>query len=300
MLCLGALFFYCHFANLKVAEARTSLIGVLISQEIRPFIQMVEGFEEELDAAVCRIFLDEENRPYSMDPRFERMEPEFFSVVVAVGPRALSYLTSRNWPSPIAYGMVLNPERFLENRDAVCGVSLNLNLWEQVRIITRTFPDVQKIGVLFDPENNQEWFNIAKSFLVLKKLELVALSVSDRSEIFKIIKSTGTRVNAILFIPDKTVISRTIIQYVIKEAVKIGVPTIGYNRFFYESGAALSFVIDYREVGKQVAVQVGKLLDGNPCLSVEPYNQALLNLKVVQALGVRLNANLPPGVIEKH
>jgi putative ABC transport system substrate-binding protein len=292
------LVFYCVFATAEPAEEKPSLIGVLISQEIRPFVQMVEGLEENLDIPVCRIFLDKNNGPYSPDPCFKRLDPENFPVLVAVGPRALSYLTARNWPSPVAYGMVLNPDRFVGNRDTYCGVSLNFNLWEQVYTITKTFPDVRKLGVLFDPANNQKWFNSARSLMVLKGIMLVPLSVSERSEILKIVKAAGPRVDAILFIPDKTVISRTIIQHVIKEAIKIGIPTVGYNRFFHESGAALSFLIDYRWVGEQVAGQVSALIEGQPCSSFGPRNQAMLNRNVVRTLGVRLATHLPPEVLE--
>jgi putative ABC transport system substrate-binding protein len=277
------------------ADSKPRLVGVLISQEIRPFILMVEGLESQLDAPTLRIFLDQEGKPYSQDPRFEKLVPDAFTLVVAVGPRALSFLVDHHWPPPLIFGMILNPERIAVKND-LCGVSLNLSEDRQFKSIRDLFPDINKVGVLFDPRNNEEWFAAARPVAAIQGISLVAVTVSSRSAVSGVIKEKAPDVDALLFIPDPTVISKTIIQYVIKEALLRRVPSIGYNPFFTESGAALSFVIDYRHVGERVARQVRQVLDGKPCSVVAPDFRVMLNRSVIRTLKIKLGTPLPENV----
>ncbi len=91
--------------------------------------------------------------------------------------------------------------------------------------------------------------------------------------------------DAILFIPDKTIISKAVVQYVIKQAVLQGTPTVGYNQFFYDSGATLAFIIDYAKVGQQVADQVETILAGEPCPGqVPPVFETRINSGAWRAL----------------
>jgi putative ABC transport system substrate-binding protein len=280
------------------AQTRTNLVGILISQEIRPFIQMVEGLEAHLALPACRIFLDKNETPYSQDPRFEVLEPDRFAVVVAVGPRALSFLIEHNWSPPILYGMVLSPERFAEGGELLCGVSLNLNPLDQFSLIHATFPGVKRVGVLYDPTHNQEWFDKAKPSAESDHISLIPLAVSARSDLTSILMEKRSDVDAILFIPDSTVISRAIIQHLIKEAVLLGIPAVGYNRFFHDSGAALSFVVDYRSVGERVAALVKSVTEGKPCKSSGPEFKAVLHRSVVRTIGLKLGTDLPASVEE--
>ena len=237
--------------------------------------------------------MDSEGRPYSTDPRFRGLTPQRLRAIVAVGPQSLHYLVNHNWSGPLVYGMVLNPEAILGENQQACGVSLNLPYWGQIFAIHRTFPDIKRLGILFDPANNQKWFNHAKSVAGIQGITLVPLLVREQSDIARMFKKSELGVDAIMFIPDRTVISKTVIQYVIKEALLRGVPTVGYNQFFHDSGAVLSFIIDYPAVGKRVAQQVENILGGRPCARLVPNYKILVNGRVAQKLGLRWGNNLP-------
>ena len=268
-------------------------VGILISQEIRPFIQMVEGLEANLKIPEYRIFMDREGRPYSTDPRFKGVVPERFSAMVAVGPRALSYLIHHKWPGPLFYGMILNPSVLLEEDREACGVSLNLPYQGQFLAIHRTFPDIRRLGILFDPLNNQDWFDQAEGAAELLGIRLIPLFAREQSDISTFFEKKDLGVDAVMFIPDRSVISRAVIEYVIKEAIFRGVPAIGYNRFFHDSGALMSFIIDYRGVGKRVAQQVKNILEGRACAQLVPEYKILVNVRVAKKLGLRWGSTLP-------
>jgi putative ABC transport system substrate-binding protein len=259
-------------------------IGVLLSREILPYVAMVEGLESRLNATVQRFFLDEKGRPYSLAGRSSILNPQQYDALVAVGPEALYYLQPRVGATPLAYGMVLNPRKVVSDQQwQPCGVSLNIPAEAQLAAILRQLPGLKRLGVLFDPANNQAWFNGAVAVAAVKGVELLPLQISRQGGW---LEQGGdfSRLDAILFIPDASIISKAVIQYVIKQGVVNNTPVIGYNQFFHDSGAAFTILIDYRKVGGQVARQVEQLLAGEKCEGAVPQYEVLVNEDVWRAL----------------
>ena len=251
-------------------------VAVLISREITPYIQMVNGFETHLRGRkVRRFFLDAQGRPYSLVASTPDLKPESYAALVAVGPEALRYLQSRAWNVPLFYAMILNPENVIDpDLPPPCGVSLNLPVQAQIQAIKKAIPPIRRLGVLFDPANNAPWFDKARKIAANMHIELLPLQVEFRQGRISIIGNYAS-LDALLFIPDKSVISKAIIRHVIKQAAARGVPVVGYNSFFYTSGAAVVFIIDYTQVGEQTASLVKQTLEGKFCAGSIPPNFAV-------------------------
>ncbi len=244
-------------------------VAVLFSREIAPYVTAVTALEERLrPRQVVRFFLDDRGRPYSLEARHTSLDPQRFSAVVAIGPEALRYLQPAAGSTPLVFGMVLDPKPHRETAQPLCGVNLTLPMGDQLAHIRRLFPDRQRLGVLFDPDNNQSWFDQAHPLARAMGLSLVPLNVSREGGRFDIIGALST-VDTLLFIPDRSIISRAVIQHVIKQGLQSGKPAVGFNRFFLDSGAALAFIIDYEEVGRQVAQLVLRQLDSG-CATIDP------------------------------
>lgn len=261
-------------------------IGVLLSREIPPYVSMLESFESQLRTqSIDRFFLDEKNQPYSLGGGGGELNPEQYDVLVAVGPGALRYLKDRAKQVPLVFGMVLNPQKiFTVSEEPGCGVTLNLPVKAQFAGMLKYFPAMARLGVLFDPVNNQDWYESASDIASDLGIKLVPLQAQRVSGRLKILGKLSD-LDAILFIPDKTIISKAVIQHVIKQAVLEHTPVVGYNQFFYDSGATLAFIIDYKKIGQQVAEQVEAILDGHSCESlIPPAFDLRVNASVWEAL----------------
>ena len=274
-------------------NSKPNKIAVVISREIKPFMIMVKSLKSCLKQPVFEFFMDDSQVPKGRSGDFTKFRYSDFAVVVAVGPQALSYLTKSNIKIPVIYGMVLNPDKITKNRKDSCGVSLNIFSLDQFVKIHYLIPSITRIGIIYNPENNQVLFDNAKTFAKFAGIELIPLKVKNRSEISLHFKKRPLQIDAIFFIPDSTVISKTIIRYIIKQSLMYKIPTIGYNRFFYEEGSVLSFDIDYNVVGKQVANQVNLILDGKNCTNEQPNCKILLNEKVVKVLNLKIVNPIP-------
>lgn len=266
-------------------SAKEKIVAVLISREIAPYVAMVEGLESRLNVPVQRFFLDEKGIPYSLGGRTHVLNPQLYDALVAVGPEALQYLQPRVGATPLVYGMVLNPRKILRDVTGVsCGVSLNVPAEAQLGAILRHLPSLRRLGVLFDPVNNQEWFRGAVAAAGAKGVHLVPLQVTRQDSRLALV-GDFSRLDAMLFIPDPSIISKAVIQYVIKQGALSNTPVIGYNQFFQDSGAALNFFIDYNRVGQQVARQVELLLAGDKCQGeIPPLYEVVVNEQVWRAL----------------
>ncbi|PLX75970.1 MAG: hypothetical protein C0614_10440, partial [Desulfuromonas sp.] len=137
-------------------------VGILISREIAPYIEMVKQLEDELNSVETRrFFLDRKGVPYSLAGQ-AALGTDRFNVLVAVGPEALSYLQSQPDITALVYGMVLNPERLAVGQSQqLCGVSLNIPVHQQFSTLLSRIPSLKRVGVLFDPANNRDWFEQA-------------------------------------------------------------------------------------------------------------------------------------------
>jgi len=268
-----------------LSHARERVVGVLLSREIAPYVSMVEGLESRINASVQRFFLDDNGRPYSLSGRNAILSPQMYDVLVAVGPEALLYLQPRTGAIPLVHAMVLNPRKLIiDPQWQPCGVGLSIPAEAQFTSIHRYLPSIKRLGVLFDPGNNQSWFKAAVAVAGARGVELVPLQVSRQGGKLEMV-GDFSRLDAILFIPDKSIISKAVIQYVIKQGVLSNTPVIGYNQFFHDSGAALNFLIDYYKVGQQAARQVELFLAGEKCDGeVPPSYEVMVNEEVWRAL----------------
>ncbi len=250
------------------APAAEKGVAVLLSREIAPYVVMVEGLEARLRAPVHRFFLDEKGSPYSLGGHGGQLLAGEYDALVAVGPEALAYLQTLPGSVPLLFAMVLNPEKTRKPGKApLCGVSLNIPAEAQFAALLARLPGLRRLGVLFDPANNQEWFAAATAPAAARGIELVPLRVERQVGRLELVGDFAG-LDAILFIPDKSIVSKAVIQHVIKQAVLQRTPAVGYNRFFVDSGAALSLLIDYRRVGAQVAAQVERLQAGGKCAEI--------------------------------
>jgi len=271
-------------------EGRIS-IALLISKEILPYLKAADGFEEEVRRSNPAIFV----RRYSLEE--QELSPERLSRILdssgyraaaAVGPEAARLLWAANGVRSVKrfYCMVLDPERVVER--GACGVPLNIAAFRQLQAVCRLFPEIRRIGILYDPDLNAGFVLEASAAAADMDITIVPLEVRDRGLIKQVLGDRWASFDALWLIPDRTVISETLVRYIIKEALRNGRPVIGYNRFFHSSGALMSFILDYGRIGRQAARLCLDVLSGKGCRRVEPAFSIWINRRAGQILGIAL------------
>lgn len=275
------------------AEVRAPKAAVIVSRDIRPYVEAVDGMSavlSESTGARVQVFSLERFKGKSRDVLAQNLAGEKFDLFVAVGPEAVRFAAEEATAVkiPWLYSMVLNPPKVSGRAEAACGVPLDIPARRQVEMIAQGLPEVRRVGLLYDPRYNAEFFLRAAAESPTVGLKIVPLRVSAKKEIPAVLKQNWENIDALWLIPDQTVISESIVQYIVKDALFKQTPVIGYNRFFYESGAALAFVFDYEELGRQTGRLAAGMLTGKACEKEPPVFHLWLNLRVIDKLGVNV------------
>ncbi|MBC7357622.1 MAG: hypothetical protein H5U10_03690 [Desulfacinum sp.] len=269
------------------------VVTALISQEIRPYLLAVEGLEASLPYPVRRVYLD---GPQGRTLRAVEEAVRAGAVCVAVGPESVRMVEQTADPPPVVAVMVLD---LPAGPGGSCGVSLRIPLETQAGLLRETFPGLRRLGVLFDPGSDPSWFDRCRAASAAGPVEVVPLPVHGSRGPSRLFEGPGPDVDALLFVPDPAVVSKTVIRYVITQCVVRKILPVGYNSFFHEAGAGASFVLDYRRAGEAAASLVDHRLRGRPCPPVTPPFRLWVKKKTVQAVGMELGEPVPSCVEER-
>jgi putative ABC transport system substrate-binding protein len=288
-------------AALQGEEILAPKVAILVSRDIRPYIEAVEGMSvvlAESASAKVQVFSLEKFKGKSQDVLMQSLTGEKFDLFAAVGPEAVRFV--REEPvlakNTYLYSMILNPPRVSGQTETTCGVPLDIPAKRQLEMIDQGLRTIKRLGLLYDPRYNSEFFMKAAAEASSLDLKIVPLKVSSKKDIPIVLKQNWENIDALWLIPDQTVISESIVQYIIKDALFKKIPVIGYNRFFYESGAALAFVFDYEELGRQTGRLAADMLKGKACEKENPVFHVWLNLRVIDKLGIGVPEKKPPSI----
>lgn len=273
---------------------------IVVSAAIRPYQAALDALRGELEQ-----FPDIDQTVITLTPsqdkagleasarRIRNMEPD---IIAAIGPEAadLCWETFPQPSFPRIFSLILNPENTINIGPTDGGVSLNIPPETQIAMIRKGFPGLSRLGLFFDPRQNGVFFDRAAKAAKELGIELSPLIVKAKGDIPFLLSECFDAVEAVWLIPDRTVISESIARHIIKESALRKLPTIGYNRFFYDSGAAFAFVLDYGELGRQAAGLVVRAA-GKQAISVEaPAFQVWLNGPALHKLGISPPSALTP------
>ncbi len=282
--------------------AAPSEIILFISKNIRPYIEAADGMRQALEpipGARIETILPERFEGKAGGDLVQRFSTTPPDLLAALGPEAAAFIWSAfpgKTPAKV-YAVILNPDKVIGEGDGPCGISLNIPAETQLAAICTGLPSVRRIGLFYDPANNQTFFDRAAAAASDLGIDLVPLKVSSKKDIPLLLKESVNRVDGIWLIPDRTVISESIAQHIIKESVLRNVPVVGYNKFFYQSGAAMAFVFDYTALGGQAAELAKQRLFQGKCDPRPPVFQVWMNRAVIERLGIALGEPQPPQMV---
>ncbi len=253
------------------AHAKGIKAMVIVSSQIRPYVSALNGFKHAFQDGV-EIF------DLSKNPQFVRytLVKEKFDLYTAIGPKATQLLWEVKPQGIKLTLMVLDPESIIQKKQA-CGIKLRIPIEEQLGAIKTRIGPAKGIGLLYTPGENS--LLVSKAMASAKELSLVikAYPVENAPEIKKTLPELYQQCDTLLFIPDPTVISEPMVKFIIKDAILHGISSVGYNRFFFDAGAVMAFVVDYEKLGALAAEMALKAMETGKCELAPPPYEILWN-----------------------
>ena len=272
-------------------------IIVIKSSDIIPYRKAIEGFKKNFLQGTCREYVIDEDVKDKGKLVLQNAMERGGDLLVAVGPEAAYLAGTASVSIPVLFTMVSNPEKiFPEGEDAHRGVSLNLPISLQLEQILSTFVGRKKVGVFYTPEHNQKTLASMMRQAPALGLTVAGIPIHSQKEIPEVLEASLYGIEVMLLIPDRTIGSEKILKYLIKSMLLKKIPVVGFNEWFAENGAILSFSFDYEEIGKQTAEYARRLLDDKsppgPFVQEPLRIRTIVNLKVAQKLSVDISAEM--------
>ncbi|CCK79557.1 ABC transporter substrate-binding protein [Desulfobacula toluolica] len=285
-------------------------IAVVVSKKIRPYMNVMEGITKGLKETISiRVFFLSDSDPQNNEQVLGKLEKGQFDLLVAVGPEAAKMVWRTGGKFQISpqklFTAVLDPgslgadskfiSKSFEYADSIniqsvpiCGISLRIPVDRQVREIAQAFINVKKIGLLFDARNNKGFYETAGFASQQYGIALIPLQVEAMKQIPGVLAKNWQNIDCVWMIPDRTVISEKIIQYIIRLGIYHKTGVIGYNSFFIRSGAVFSFDFDYTALGLQTAGKIEAYFKTGECSADPPEFKTVINRKMVDKIGLQV------------
>lgn len=286
-------------------EKPNSQCLVLISMKIKPYLEALEGIKTYLSAfpeiTIESFFLEDVEASWRKESPFLNGNHQYRSII-AVGPEAALYFRLNPPDRSIIkiFTMISNPSTIIPQQESsFCGIFLSVDAGEQIPWVAKSLPDIKTLGILYNPHHNRDYVATAKASGITAGVRIEPLMVESRDQVPDLLRKNWHRLDGLLLIPDATVISASLIKYIIKDGISNNIPVIGYNRFFIQNGALMAFVYDYEQIGKETALMLREVLfEKRVCRSNPAAFTVVINQRIARQLDISAVQGLDGVVIE--
>jgi putative ABC transport system substrate-binding protein len=189
---------------------------------------------------------------------------------------------------PIFFSMVNNPlQQGFGSK--IHGIALDVPLSEQIRVLRTVLPNINRLGVVYDPKNNQTLVTQMKTAAKLAGVKLQSYPALSPKQVPEAIRQAVNDVEALILISDRTVINRQSLKYIVTTTLAHQIPTIAFTEGLGKAGFLLGLKPDLNDMGREAAEYIcsGDIL---PSLSKNIYSprslNLYLNLKTARRVGV--------------
>lgn len=248
------------FAISPGLNAQALRVAIISSSDAGPYRQVTQGFEQSIRQARAEIeFIHLTPGDDDKIPSLLKETPP--ALVLALGSESVRSANEQLHGIPMIATMILGEDVMRDVPNATA-IRLDIPILKQLQWHQRFLPETKRVGILYNPMNNQDVIDQAKASAVKLGLEVIAIGVKSPHDIASALKELGQRADSILGIPDKTVYSSSTAKAVLLYSFRNRIPFVGLSSAWVKAGALYTLDWDYSELGRQCAASAMKILDG--------------------------------------
>jgi putative ABC transport system substrate-binding protein len=290
------------FDGQAVAVAIAARVAVIKSSSIPPFDEAATEMahvlrEHPLQPEILMFTLDGDARKNATMVR--EVEASRPALIVTVGSLATNLVLNESLLLPVVFSMVLYPEQsgFVGRPGRrVTGASLDVPHEIQFSHLRRLLPAARRIGVLYHPDETRAVVEAAAAAAPEHGFTMVAEVVEEPGQAVAALGRLTEKADVIWAVADSHVFAPQTTAALILAALRRRVPLIGLSNAHVRAGALAALYCDYKDVGRQTAEIVARVLQGEdaaaiPVTKVRAVKLAL-NLRTAEHLGVTITRAL--------
>ncbi|HET7909304.1 MAG TPA: ABC transporter substrate-binding protein [Nitrospira sp.] len=264
-------------------------IAILKSSSISAYDQAITGFKSTAPAGVIYSEYDLQGDLDQGRKLAKKIRASEASLVVAVGLKAALAARLEIVDIPIVYMMILDPSKHNLTASNMTGTLLEIPADRQFKILRAFLPDLRRVGTLSN-SGNQAKLKETITQAAAQSFQLQAFPVESEKEVPQQLRALLGSTDALLLVPDSTVLTNESIGFILETSLAKRVPVIGFSPEFTRLGALLSLSVSYGEVGRETGLLAKRILDGDRKLPAKPIPierlKITVNLKTARFLGI--------------
>ena len=203
-LILSTFLSFCLWSN----AAGAAKINVFLSHQAKPYEETLEGFKyyilKQLPEAKIEVFYLDQG-PTATDKSIQNYKANDAEVILTLGSVATRELISVAGTAPIVAGLLLYDDIISKASNVTC-VFMDFPFQVQFEWIKRLLPSRKNIGVLYNPEENQQKIEFARQAAQDAGLKLEFLKVEAPRDLPVALRTLAKKVDALFGIPDKMLV----------------------------------------------------------------------------------------------
>ena len=280
--------------NDNKSEGKVYKIG--ITQIVtHPSLDMVkEGFKKAFEEAGIKADFDETNAEGSI-PNANLIANKFKSdkkdLILGIATPSAQALANSISDIPILFSAVTDPVSAKILNKNVTGTSDKLdNVGEQLDLLIKLRPETKKIGVLYNPSEQNSLVQVKEIQEKAKERNLAVelQGITSFSEVAQATKILLGKTDALYLPTDNLVVSA--VKLIISEGISAKKPVISSERSSVDQGALFTMGLNYFDLGKRTGEMAIEILKGKPASEI-PFETSkkttlFLNEKTAQAIGI--------------
>jgi ABC-type uncharacterized transport system substrate-binding protein len=289
----------CWSAILGPQQANAGEVLIVNSSQLQPYLQAIDGVNQVLQRVsyqgVKTIHRAETEivsaGAIQSDPTFfnRKIEQGQVRVVVAVGSKALA--AASGLEVPVIALLTPNPEKQPAAAGRIYQVPLMAPPAEQLAAIHAALPRIGRVGIIYDPQHSAALVDSFRAAAGQQGLSIVARELSEAKLLSHVLAGLQGEVEALLLVPDPTVISPITLDIFALFSLAEQVPVIAFAAQYLKHGAALAVYLTPAAMGEAAGRLAQQLLMAGPDGTVEGA-QPTVEIKINQDVAEKLGLNL--------
>ncbi|HVP07109.1 MAG TPA: ABC transporter substrate-binding protein [Candidatus Acidoferrum sp.] len=223
-------------------------------------------------------------------------------LVLTVGSAATQYARD-NFPDiPTVFCSVMYPvisgfvETFSHPGGNITGASLSIPADIQFRYFKQIIPTLKTLGVLYT-DNTAPLIPPSKVVAKQMGLNLVAIKISSEKELSASLDSIAKVADGIWSVADANLFNPQSTKFILVNALRKGIPLMGFSRNVVESGALFALDFDYKAIGRQAGDLANQVMKGARTQELPVTTPDIIWFHYNEKTAQHMNITIPPELV---
>src|SRR5438093_4066908 len=258
---------------LGAATVRSEVrIAVIVSQDASPYLEVLDGFRQSLEARGVHAQLD----VHALHGDGAKAEAALLGArqggagrLLALGSLGAQAAVREVRDIPVVAGLILNADALAKSPNATA-VVLEFPVETELRFLQRLLPGQRNVGVLFNPRENQARIDAAARVAGALGLTLHARRVDSPKDLPDALESLNRKADVLWGVADRIVLNPQTVRPILLFSLRNRIPFVGLSATWVKAGALYALDRDYNDIGLQCGEMAVKILQGTPPSALPP------------------------------